>query len=271
MELFRPTSLYGYNLPLWINYARKWCIMASQITTSPQQAAARQAAGQESAARRVPPLRAGDRLARPEFERRYEAMPRVTKAELIEGVVYMPSPVSAEDHAEPHFDFITWLGVYRAHTPGVRGGDNGTLRLDWDNEPQPDGYLRLLEQCGGQSRVVEGYIEGAPELVVEIAASSASYDLHDKLNAYRRNGVREYVVWRVWDQAVDWFVLRDGRYEPLPIGDDGLYKSEVFPGLWLDVRAALAGEAAGVLAVLQQGLASTAHAAYVDKLRAMPQ
>ena len=97
----------------------------------------------------------------------------------------------------------------------MRGGDNATLRLDLDNEPQPDGYLRLLPECGGQARLVDGYVTGAPELIVEIAASSASYDLHEKLNAYRRNGVREYVVWRVWDQAVDWFVLRGGRFEPL--------------------------------------------------------
>ncbi len=152
-----------------------------------------------TSARRLPPLRSGDHLTRDEFERRYRAMPAVHKAELIEGVVYMPSPVSAEDHGEPHFDLNGWLFVYRAHTPQVRGGDNATLRLDLDNEPQPDGYLRLLPECGGQARLVDGYVTGAPELIVEVAASSASYDLHEKLNAYRRNGVREYVVWRVWD------------------------------------------------------------------------
>jgi Uma2 family endonuclease len=211
-------------------------------------------------ARRIPPLRSGDHLTRDEFERRYQAMPEVNKAELVEGVVYMPSPVSAEDHGEPHFDFITWLGVYRAHTPCVRGGDNSTLRLDLDNEPQPDGYLRLLPECGGQARLVDGYVTGAPELIVEIAASSASYDLHEKLNAYRRNGVREYVVWRVWDAAVDWFVLRGGRFEPLA---DGTYRSEVLPGLWLDPAAVVRGDLAEVLRVLQQGLASSEHAAFV--------
>jgi Uma2 family endonuclease len=124
----------------------------------------------------IPPLRNGDHLTRDEFERRYESMTGVNKAELIEGVVYVPSPVSAEDHGEPHFDLITWLGVYRAGTPAVRGGDNATLRLDLDNEPQPDGYLRLLPEYGGQTRLVDGYVTGAPELIVEIAASSASYD-----------------------------------------------------------------------------------------------
>jgi Uma2 family endonuclease len=215
---------------------------------------------------RVPPLQPGDRLTRNEFERRYEAMPDVTKAELIEGVVYMPSPMSAEEHGEPHFDFVTWLGVYRAHTPGLRGGDNSTLRLDMDNEPQPDAYLRLLPECGGQSRLVEGYVEGAPELITEIAASSVSYDLHDKLNAYRRNRVLEYVVWRVWDREIDWFVWQDGRYERAA-ADDGIFKSRVFPGLWLDGAAAIRGDMARVLEVLQQGLSTSEHASFVEKIR----
>jgi Uma2 family endonuclease len=204
-------------------------------------------------------------LTREEFERRYEAMPEVHKAELIEGVVHMPSPVSAVEHGEPHFDFVTWLGVYRARTPGVRGGDNSTLRLDLDNEPQPDGYLRRLAECGGQARLVDGYVTGAQELIVEIAASSASYDLHEKLNAYRRNGVQEYIVWRVWDAAVDWFVLRSGRYEALPLVDE-LYRSEVFPGLWLDPAAVIRGDLARVLDVLQQGLPSPEHAAAVKAM-----
>ncbi len=216
---------------------------------------------QRTSARRLPPLRSGDHLTRDEFERRYRAMPAVHKAELIEGVVYMPSPVSAEDHGEPHFDLNGWLFVYRAHTPQVRGGDNATLRLDLDNEPQPDGYLRLLPECGGQARLVDGYVTGAPELIVEIAASSASYDLHEKLNAYRRNAVREYVVWRVWDQAVDWLVLRSGRFEPLAPAD-GIYRSEVFPGLWLEPAAVVRGDLVRVLQVLQQGLASPEHAAF---------
>jgi hypothetical protein len=162
-------------------------------------------------ARAVPPLQAGDRLSRPEFERRFDSTPNLKKAELIEGVVYMPPPVSDKYHGRPHFDLITWLGMYRSATPGVVGGDNGSLRLDLDNEPQPDAYLRILSECGGQSRIdAEGYVEGAPELVAEVAASSVSYDLHVKLNVYRRHGVREYIVWRVLDEAIDWFVLREG-------------------------------------------------------------
>lgn len=183
-------------------------------------------ATQGPSADHVPELRAGDRLTRAEFERRYAAMPHVKKAELIEGVVYLPSPVTQEDHGAPHFDVITWLGVYRAGTPGVEGGDNATLRLDLD-----------------------------------------SYDLHDKLHAYRRNEVREYVVWRVWDRAIDWFVLRDDRYQRLPLDAEGQYQSEIFPGLWLAPAALLRSDLAQVLAVLQQGLASPEHATFVNRLQ----
>ena len=218
-------------------------------------------------AQEIPPLAAGDRLTRAEFERRYTAMPHVKKAELIEGVVYMPSPVSMKGHAGPHSDLVTWLGVYRAATPGVESGDNGTVRLDLDNEPQPDGMLRISPECGGRSRTVDDYVEGGPELLAEVAASSASYDLHDKLNAYRRNGVQEYVVWRVWDRAVDWFVLRSGRYLPLAVTPDGLYVSEVSPGLRLDPAALVRGDLSRVLAVLQEGLASSEHAAFVQRLQ----
>ncbi|MGE0707428.1 MAG: Uma2 family endonuclease [Planctomycetota bacterium] len=122
--------------------------------------------------------------------------------------------------------------------------------------------------AGGQTRDEDGYVAGAPELVAEVAASSVSYDLHDKLGAYRRNGVREYLVWRVLDRALDWFVLRDERYEPLaPVGD-GTLRSAVFPGLWLDPRALLAGDLAAVLARLQAGLASPEHGAFRARLAA---
>lgn len=222
----------------------------------------------ESAANgRTPLLENGDRLTRPEFERRYSAMPHVTKAELIEGVVYMPSPVSNE-HAQPHFNLITWLGFYCSATPGISGGDNGTLRLDLDNEPQPDAFLRILAEHGGQARVDEdGYINGAPELVTEVARSSVNIDLHAKLHAYRRNGVREYLVWRVFDRAIDWFVLREGRFDPLTVAADGLYRSDVFPGLWLDAAALLRGDLRAVFQTVQRGLDSPEHAAFVSRLQ----
>jgi Uma2 family endonuclease len=179
----------------------------------------------------------------------------------------MPSPVSNE-HAQPHFDVIGWLAYYRAATPGISGGDNGTLRLDLDNEPQPDAFLRILVEHGGQARVDEDdYISGAPELVAEVARSSVSIDLHAKLNSYRRNGVREYVVWRVDDRAIDWFVLREGRYEPLVPAADGIYRSEVLPGLWLDAAALLRGDLQAVFQTVQRGLDSSEHAEFVRRLR----
>ncbi len=215
----------------------------------------------------IPPLQAGDRLTRAEFERRYRAMPHVHKAELIEGVVYMPSPVSNEGHASPHVRLLTLLGVYWSKTPGVACGDNGTVLLDLDNEPQPDIFMRILPQYGGQSGDRGDYVLGAPELIAEVAASSASYDLHDKLRAYRRNGVREYIVWRVWDREIDWFVLREGTYERLAPTAEGVYRSETFPGLWLDAAALLAGNLAQAIQAVQQGLAGPDHVEFGAQLQ----
>jgi len=212
----------------------------------------------------IPPLQAGDRLTQAEFRRRYENMPGTDHAELVEGVVYMPSPVSADRHGEPHADVLLWLGHYRLNTPGTRAGDNSTLWLDADNAPQPDAYLRLEESRGGNSKLVDGYIEGAPELIVEIAASTASHDLHDKLNAYRRNQVQEYIVWRVLDEEVDGFRLREGRFDRLDADEEGVVRSEVFPGLWLNVPAMVSRDLRSVLATLQQGLDSDAHQQFVS-------
>jgi Uma2 family endonuclease len=192
-------------------------------------------------------------------------MPEVKKAELIEGVVYMPSPVRYEGHGRQHFTLNWWLGGYIVATPGVGAGDNATVRLDLDNEPQPDVLLRITN--GGQSRVdEEGFLDGAPELVAEVASSSVAYDLHQKLHTYRRHGVREYIVWRTQDNAIDWFVLREGRYDRLPLDEAGIYKSECFPGLWLDAAAMLRGDLATVLKVLGEGTASQEHANFVRQL-----
>ena len=219
--------------------------------------------------REAPPLETGDRLTRAEFERRYAAMPQLRKAELIEGVVYMPSPVRLRLHSRPHLHLATWLGAYEAGTPGTVAADNTTVRLDLDNEPQPDLLLLVDPAVGGQTSVSDDdYVEGAPELVAEISSSPASFDLNAKLNVYRRNGVREYVVWRVLDREIDWFTLRDERYEELPRDSSGLYKSMVFPGLWLEPAAMVRGELAGVLETLRQGLLTPGHAAFVDRLEA---
>ncbi|MFQ5855473.1 MAG: Uma2 family endonuclease [Anaerolineae bacterium] len=216
----------------------------------------------------VPPLNAGDHLSRAEFERRYEAHPEIKKAELIEGVVYMPTPVRHIPHGRPHARVMAWLGHYWAATPGVDLSDNATLRLDLDNEPQPDALLRLLESQGGKSRIAEDeYLEGAPELVVEIAASSAAYDLHVKKRVYARNGVQEYLAVQMYEQRIDWFVLKESVYQPLAPDDDGVLRSRVFPGLWLHVGAFWAGDLAKMLAELQAGMESSEHEAFVASLQ----
>lgn len=217
----------------------------------------------------IPPLEPGDCLSREEFERRYDAMPHLKKAELIEGVVHMPSPVHWGRHSTPHYDLIGWFFTYTTVTPGVQGGDNGTARLDVINEPQPDVMLIIRPECGGQARIsADDYVEQAPELVAEVSASSVSIDMHAKFKMYRRCGVREYIVWRVLDDEIDWFVLRGEEYERLAPGADGICRSEVFPGLWLDAQALTSGNMARVLEVVRQGTASPEHAAFVAQLSA---
>lgn len=212
----------------------------------------------------IPCLENGDRLPRPEFERRYAAMPQVKKAELIEGIVYMPSPVRVRQHGRPHALIMSWLGVYWAATPGVDLCDNTTVRLDLDNEPQPDALLRIED---GTSWISEDdYIEGSPELVVEIATSSASKDLHDKLRAYRRNGVQEYLVWQIYEQQLNWFSLQAGEYVLLAADNQGVICSQVYPGLWLAEPALLQGDLAAVITCLQQGLQTPEHAAFKQRL-----
>jgi Uma2 family endonuclease len=214
----------------------------------------------------IPPLESGDHLSVREFERRYEAMPPETKAELIEGVVYVASPVS-NDHGTAHSDVAVWLGFYRAFTPGLVSSLEGTVRLDARNEPQPDIHMRLLPEYGGRTSVdADGYVAGAPEFIIEVARSSVSYDLHQKLEAYRRNQVREYVVWRVDEGAIDWFMLREGGFVPAQAGPDGLLRSEVFPGLWLDTAALVRGDLAALFRVVQAGVASPEHATFVESL-----
>lgn len=216
----------------------------------------------------IPFLENGDHLTRKEFERRYNAMPRLKKAELIEGVVFMPSPLHFEQHAKPHARIMGWLAIYWAATPGVGLADNATLRLDADNEFQPDALLRLPERAGGNSRVSrDDYLEGAPELIVEVAATSASHDLHDKRKVYRRNGVWEYLVWLVREKRVLWFVLEDDEYQPLQPGTDGLLHSRIFPALALNVQALLDGDLAQVLADQQRCLGGEEHRRFVELLR----
>jgi Uma2 family endonuclease len=215
----------------------------------------------------LPPLENGDHLTRYEFERRYAAMPPIKKAELVEGVVYMPSPVRST-HAITHMNLNLWLGTYGTSTPSVYAYDNATVRLDADNEVQPDALLRLEEALGGTSRISDDdYVEGAPELIVEIAASSATYDLYDKYHVYRRCGVREYVVWQLHERRLNWFQLQEGSYTPLAPDEAGVVRSVGFPGLHLNVKALLSDDMPQVLTTLRQGMKTKAYAAFVDQIR----
>jgi Uma2 family endonuclease len=220
-----------------------------------------------SAKGHLPPLESGDRLTRPEFERRYAAAPHIKKAELIEGIVYVASPLRFQQHAEPHSRIHGWLWTYQVSTPGLLLGIEPTVRLDLDNEPQPDIVLILDEAAGGQARLTEeGYLEGVPELVVEIAASSAAIDLGNKLQAYRRNGVGEYIVWQVFENRLDWFQLVEGEYRSLVPDQNGIIRSRVFPGLWLAIEALLSNQMSHVLIALQEGLNTSEHDAFVKQL-----
>ncbi|MBO1063592.1 MULTISPECIES: Uma2 family endonuclease [Nostocales] len=216
----------------------------------------------------IPPLTNGDKLTRYEFERRYNTTSKPKKAELIEGIVYiMPAALRFRSHGQPHGRILTWIGNYEVLTPGVALGVEPTVRLDLDNEPQPDAILIIIPEAGGQTRISEDdYIEGAPELVVEIAASSAAIDLHGKKQAYRRNGVKEYIVWQVLDQKLSWFSLEEGEYLELAPNEEGVLQSQVFPGLWLAVNELLIGNMQVVLNVLQAGLQSLEHADFIEKL-----
>ena len=187
----------------------------------------------------IPPLENGDSLTRAEFERRYDAMPNLKNAELINGMVYLRLRTRHRQHGAPHAKAAGWLGNYAGFTPGVEAGNSAHVRLDEKNMPQPDALLFIQPEHGGQARIDEDdYIDGPPEFVAEVTSSSVSYDLYDKLHVYRRHGVREYIVWRVLDREIDWFVNREGVYLPLATSPDGVLRSTVFPGLWLDLNQA---------------------------------
>ena len=214
----------------------------------------------------LPPLKAGQRLDQPTFHQRYEAMPPETRAELVGGVVYMPSPTRL-DHGETSWFAIVWMDRYLRHTPGVRGADAATVKLDLRGEPQPDLFLFMPAELGGRSRVDdEGYLTGAPELVVEIARSSRSYDLNQKKADYRRAGVREYLVVALDPNRIYWFIRRGRNFTELPPGPDGIYRSNIFPGLWLDADALFAGNRARLDEVVEQGVATPEHRAFVARL-----
>ena len=216
----------------------------------------------------LPPLEAGDHLDQATFHARYEAMPPDFRAELIGGVVFVPSPLRLA-HGESHALIMGWLTSYWSATPGTSVRDNATAILGEDSEPQPDATLVIEPESGGQSSVSEdGYATGPPELIVEVASSSESIDLHAKRRDYEQAGVLEYVVVVLRQRVVRWFVLQDRTYREVEADAHGLFKSTVFPGLWLDASALLRRDVRHVMATLQHGLETPEHAAFVQQLQA---
>ncbi|MBY0528148.1 MAG: Uma2 family endonuclease [Gemmataceae bacterium] len=214
----------------------------------------------------IPLLANGDRLTQAEFHRRYQLIPDDVKAELIGGIVYMASPLRrAHGVSHPELSGAFWL--YKAATPGVEVLDNATTILGEESEPQPDLALRILPECGGQSRTDgDDYVVGAPEVVAEIAHSSRAIDMHRKRDDYRDAGVREYLVVCLEEAELHWFDFStEQRLRP---NRDGVYKSIVFPGLWIDGRALLDRDSMKLIAVLQHGLNSREHRAFKKRLGA---
>jgi Uma2 family endonuclease len=213
----------------------------------------------------VPPLVAGDKLTRDEFLRRWEAMPDLKCAELIGGIVYMPSPLCLE-HGDNDAWVTGWLAYYAIHTPGCQPAVNATWLMHQD-AAQPDTCLRILPDYGGQSRVQGRYAAGAPEFLAEMCLSSTSYDLHQKLELYRSAGVQEYLAVLLREQEVRWHVRAGDVFEAIPLPTDGVYKSRVFPGLWLHAEALLANDMVRVMATLNLGLQCPEHAEFVKQLQ----
>jgi hypothetical protein len=206
----------------------------------------------------------GERLTRDEFLRRYEAMPHVKKAELIGGIVRMPSPVSRA-HGTRDIRLGTWLQVYAAYTPGCEAASNSTWLMLGD-APQPDCDLRVLPEYGGESGAEGSYAAGAPELIAETSQSSVSIDLTEKKKLYRAAGVGEYLVLLIPKKELRWFRLASTGYKRAIVPADGILRSQMFPGLWLHVSALISGDMAKVLETLQQGLSAPEHAAFVRRL-----
>jgi Uma2 family endonuclease len=216
--------------------------------------------------RTIPRLEAGDRLDQRTFHERYLAMPPDFRAELVEGVVIVPSPLLWE-HGTYDNLYGTLLCVYTTQTPGTSTADNATAILGDEAEPQPDGAMIIEPACGGQTRFEGGYLVGAPEHVAEIASSSESYDMHGKFRDYQRAGVLEYVVVLLRQRRMRWFDLQSGAFAERQPDEEGVLRSRVFPGLWLNAPALIELNGAQVLATLQAGLASPEHAAFVEELR----
>lgn len=217
--------------------------------------------------KRLPPLENGDRLDQPTFHARYLAMPEDCRAELIGGIVYLPSPRKAP-HSKAQVLVVRWLDEYAEATPGTKALLNNTQILGPQSEPEPDACLFIAPEYGGRVYAdKDDYLHGAPELIVEVSSSTESIDLHRKKQDYERAGVGEYVVLALRTRQVFWFVRQRSKYKDVPLPADGIFRSRTFPGLWLDAEAMLRCHRPGVLAALKQGLNTPEHAAFVAKLQ----
>jgi Uma2 family endonuclease len=215
---------------------------------------------------RLPGLVTGERMTVEEFLRRWEELPGLKNAELIDQVVHAPSPVSREHGS---LDTLThlWLAYYAQATPGCRAGNNSTW-LMLESAPQPDAFLRILPAHGGQSGDEKLYCTGAPELAVEICITSTEVEFGPKRALYQRAGVREYITVEMFGQRIVWRMLQDGAYVEQAVSPDGILRSQAFPGLWLDVAAFWADDGAKLLAVLNAGLSADDHRNFVAHLAA---
>ncbi|MDA1016004.1 MAG: Uma2 family endonuclease [Planctomycetota bacterium] len=211
-------------------------------------------------------LRRGDRLDQPTFHQRYAAMGEGVRAELVQGVVHRPSPAKSK-HGRPYYALTGWLVLYQSETIAVTGTIDTTTILAGENEVQPDCALFVAPEHGGRVRVNEAdYLEGAPEFVGEVSSSSACYDLHGKKDAYQSAGVLEYVVVAVRQKRVIWHRLVNGRFVEADTDKDGVFRSKVFLGLWLDPDALLKNDTRRLLDVLRLGIDSPEHAEFVQRL-----
>jgi len=214
--------------------------------------------------KKQPLLWEGQRLDRETFHRLYSDSPELKRVQLIEGIVYMPSPMRFVQHAHPEVSFTTWLTYFASFTPGVNSGGQATLKIDGKNEYQPDGMLFYDK---GQLIIDnDGYLVGVPELVVEVSASTISVDSNEKYLVYQKYGVKEYLLWNTEAKKITWYGRSGSKFVPMKPNREGIIKSKAFPGLWLNVAAMLKGNLKLVLKTLQEGLSSKEHQKFVASL-----
>ncbi len=217
----------------------------------------------------IPPLVHGERLDADEFLRRYENMPDLKKAELIDNIVYlMSSPVSLNRHGVPHAHLLTWANTFAINTPHIIAADNATVRMNEDNAPQPDVLMFIEPAAGGQSASGEkDYLYGAPEFAAEISHTTVHFDKEEKREVFERAGVLSYLIWDTENSRIDWLERQSAKDKFTALTtEDNIYQSAVFPGLWLNAQAMLEGRYQEVVATLQKGLDSAGHADFVARL-----